>query len=230
MKPYYQNEFVTLYQGDCLAIMPVLKQKFDLLLTDPPYMIGASSMINTRAKSGHWPDMMNAAVWYSTWLQVAYCVLADDAAGYVFTNWRSLPTMFRSFYDAGIQVNNTLVWNKEWIGPAGKTQFRPLYEMILYFTRGNMVLQDRCAGDIISCKWMAGHSKTTEHPAEKPLDLCKCLIDYFPDAGYVIDPFAGSGTTGLAAMQTGRRAVLVEQEEKYCEIIAERMEQYKKIT
>jgi site-specific DNA-methyltransferase (adenine-specific) len=62
------------------------------------------------------------------------------------------------------------------------------------------------------------------HPNEKPLDLLRHLIAKAP-AGVIVDPFAGSGTTGRAAKDLGRKAILIEIEERYCEIAAKRMAQ-----
>lgn len=63
------------------------------------------------------------------------------------------------------------------------------------------------------------------HPTQKPVRLMRYLIDtYTPEGGLVVDPYAGSGTTGVAAVQSGRRAVLIELEEKYCNVIASRLD------
>jgi DNA modification methylase len=64
-----------------------------------------------------------------------------------------------------------------------------------------------------------------QHPTEKPVELLKWCIERVPTARTVIDPFAGSGSTGEAAKMTGRSAVLIEREERYCEIAAKRLQQ-----
>jgi hypothetical protein len=64
-----------------------------------------------------------------------------------------------------------------------------------------------------------------EHPTQKPVELLRWCLGYAPEAVTVLDPFAGSGSTGRACKDLGRKCVMVEREERYCEIIARRMGQ-----
>lgn len=226
MKAFYESKGIVLYQGDCLEVIPQLETRFDMMLTDPPYMIGAASVGNGNAKSGRWADMMNSAFWYKEWINLAVKKMNINSVGFIFTNWRSIPTLFKALYECGVQVNNLLVWDKEWIGPAAKSQFRPTYELVIYFTNGDIDLVNRSATDIMRHRWMAGNCKTTEHPAEKPVPLFRQLISEFNEAKSILDPFAGSGTTAIACLESGRQCILIEHDERYCEIIAKRIEKH----
>lgn len=211
-----------LWQGDCLEIMADLPAgSVDAVITDPPYMIGAISTGNARAKAGGWADMENAAFWYAEWLKLARQTLKPDGFACVFGNWRSLPTLLYAFSRLHWQVDSLLVWDKEWIGPAGPRQLRPTYELVLLAGMPEARIANRSAPDIYRCKWMAGHNKTTAHAAEKPVDLMRHLIQLTTTPGdTVLDCFMGSGTTGEAAHLEGRGFIGIEREIGYFHDIA----------
>lgn len=223
MEPYYQDKQITIYHGDCFEILPDIVHA-DLVLTDPPYMIGATSMGDSASKNGSWADLMNSAFWYAHMLRLAKDRIHNHGFILMFGNWRSIPVYNKAFLDAGLIPSNCIVWDKEWIGPASKKQLRPLYEIIYVAAGPTAGIKNRSAKDIMRCKWMAGHSKTTQHPAEKPVSLLYELIKTF-DAKSIIDPFMGSGTTLRAAKQTGSKAIGIEVEEKWCEAAANSLRQ-----
>lgn len=211
-----------LYQGDCLEIMGELPlMSVNAVITDPPYMIGAISTGNASAKAGGWADMENSAWWYSEWLKRARRALKQDGFCCVFGNWRSLPTLLYAFSKIKWQVDSLLVWDKEWIGPAGPRQLRPTYEVVLFAGMPKAKIANRSASDVYRCRWMAGNSKTTDHAAEKPVDLMRHLIRLTTNEGdTVLDCFMGSGTTGVAAHMEDRRFIGIEREVEYFNDIA----------
>lgn len=211
-----------LWQGDCLEVMAELPpMSVDAVITDPPYMIGAISTGDASAKAGGWADMENSAWWYAEWLKLARRSLKHDGFCCVFGNWRSLPTLLYAFSKIKWQVDSLLIWDKEWIGPAGPRQLRPTYEVVLFAGMPEAKIDNRSASDIYRCRWMAGNSKTTEHAAEKPVDLMRHLIRLTTNEGdTVLDCFMGSGTTGVAAHLEGRRFIGIEREHEYFHGIA----------
>ena len=215
----------TILKGDCLELFrDVASGTVDAVITDPPYMIGATSVGNAASKSGTWADMENAAYWFAAWYGEAWRTLRDT--GYLVTcgNWRSLPTMMCALAKAGIPATSCLIWDKEWIGPAAKNQLRPTYEVVLLSAKPDAVIPDRSASDIFRCKWMAGNCKVTDHPAEKPVELMAHLIELVTaPGGLVLDPFTGSGTTGVAAKKTGRRFLGFEKEQQWFEVAHRRV-------
>lgn len=87
-----------LLQGDCVELMAELEPcSVDAVITDPPYMIGAISTGDARAKAGGWADMENSSWWYAEWLKLARRALKQDGFACVFGNWRSLPTLLYAF-------------------------------------------------------------------------------------------------------------------------------------
>ena len=223
LAPYYQDTHCTLYYEDSFDIIPLLGD-IDAVITDPPYMIGAKSVGTKNSKSGSWVDLMNASFWYREWMELCWRQLLEGGYLLSFTNWRSLPMLMRACSLAEINVQSCAVWDKEWIGPAGADQLRPIYEMIIFCGKGKCRIDDRSVSDIFRCKWMAGEY-AEYHPAEKPLMLMCELVSLVTNAGDIVfDPFAGSATTLCASKMLGRLAIGCEANEKYAEIAARRLE------
>lgn len=231
MKPYYEADGIVIYHGDALDILPSLPL-VDLVVTDPPYVIGAVSAGNIGSKAGGWGDMMNSARWFRDWYAMVHERLARDGAMWSFCNWRSLPVVMRAAIDANWSVGSLLVWEKGFLGPGGNTGLRPTYELVALLQREEHVISDRGTPDVWAQAWPAAVRKTG-HPAEKPARLLQRLIDVSlepaltrtGDTPLVLDPFMGSGSTLVAAKNCGLRAIGIEAEEKWCEVAVARLGQ-----
>lgn len=224
MTPYYEDSAVTLYHGDALEVMPVLAAgSIDLIVTDPPYVIGAVSAGNMASKSGGWQDMMNSAAWFTSWYRMAWTLLRHSGAMWSFCNWRTLPVVMRAAVDAQMPIVSTLVWDKQWIGPGGSQGLRPAYELACLFAKPEFAIPDRGVPDVWQHK--VGSHKPNGHPAEKPVDLMRRIIRTSGTPRLILDPFLGSGTTAVAAKAEGVRAIGIESEERYCELAARRLTQ-----
>lgn len=225
-EPYYQDDLVTLYQGDALELLPTIARgSVHAVITDPPYIIGAVSAGNLASKAGGWADMMNSALWFATWYKQVDRVLRHDGVFWSCCNWRSLPVVMRAAIDAGLPITSCAVWDKEWIGPGGSQGLRPSYEMIALLCRPDFSIPDRGVADII--KSQVGSYKPNGHPAEKPIDLMRKLIDIsaLPEGALIVDPFMGSGTTARAAKDAGYRFIGFEAEAKWVDVAAKRCAQ-----
>ena len=222
MTPYYDEDGITIYHGDCLEVLPTLPSA-DLVVTDPPYIIGAMSAGSLGSKSGTWADMMNSATWFAAWYRAAR--VRPDGALWTFCNWRSLPVVQRAAYDAELAITSVLVWDKQWIGPGGPNGLRPSYELVALICGADFSIPDRGIPDIKRCQ--VGSYKATGHPAEKPVELVQWIIETSarPIGSLVVDPFLGSGTTAIAAKKSGMRFVGIEADERYCEMAAKRLAQ-----
>ncbi len=222
--PYYQDDAVTLYHGDALEVMDSLPRgSVDLIVTDPPYVIGAVSAGSLGSKSGGWADMMNSALWFRAWYEQARDLLRHTGAMWSFCNWRTMPVVMRAAMEAGLPITSMMVWDKEWIGPGGSQGLRPAYEMCGLFAKPGFAIPDRGVPDVWRHK--TGGYKENGHPAEKPVDLMRRIIRTSGNAGLVLDPFMGSGTTVVAAQAEGVRAIGIEAEEKWCELAVKRLSQ-----
>ncbi len=225
MTPYYADDLVTIYHGDSLEILPTIRARsIDLVLTDPPYVIGAVSAGNMGSKAGGWGDMMNSARWFRDWYGMAQRVLAPTGALWSFCNWRSLPVVMRAAFDAEWSIASVLVWHKDWIGPGGPIGLRPAYELVALLAMPEFTIEDRGVPDVMTYKWAS--YKPTGHPAEKPTALLSRLVqESMRGPGTVLDPFMGSGSTLVAAKALGHKAIGIEADERWCEVAANRCRQ-----
>jgi site-specific DNA-methyltransferase (adenine-specific) len=222
LKPYYDEGGITIYHGDSLDILPTLP-KVSLVVTDPPYVIGAVSAGNMASKAGSWGDMMNSSRWFTSWYRLAANRLTRTGAIWTFCNWRSLPVVMKAAIDAQLPVASALVWHKDWIGPGGTVGLRPSYEMVALLPMPDFVIPNRGLPDVWTHQW-ASH-KPNGHPAEKPVPLLRRIIAESQPVGVVLDPFMGSGSSLVAAKDLGLSAIGIESEERYCEIAVQRLAQ-----
>jgi len=203
--PYYQDEHVTLYLGDCLAVPEWLAA--DVLVTDPPFGVAyQSNRVKGRPRQPVAGDATTAA-------RDAALAAWGDRPALVFGKW-SVPR------PAGVRAR--LIWSKgddpgmgDLTFPWGNSE-EEIYVLGAGFTgkRGPNVLVHR--------KPPVGNRDA--HPTPKPVPLMERLLEKCPP-GVIADPFAGSGSTLVAAKNLGRRAIGVELEERYCELTANRLAQ-----
>ena len=221
MTPYYEQGGIAIYHADCRDVTPGIVG-VDLIVTDPPYIFGIASTFD-EGKAGGWGDLMNASTIYATWLREWWRMIKNRAgAAWVFNSWRSFPVLARAAHDAQWPIESLMIWDKMWIGPGGSRGLRPSYEVVALFAHPEFQVRDRGTPDIWPCKW-AGAKEW--HPAEKPIALLSRMIAAGGSDGIVLDPFAGSGSTLVAAQQLGRPAIGIEIEERYCEVAAKRLTQ-----
>lgn len=206
---YYQDDFVTLYLGDCLTQTAWLDA--DVLCTDPPYGMAYESNRN-RDKRNVKVGRSVAADSDTTTRDSALNAWGDRPA-LVFGKWtqpRPAATRARLIWDKRVQGTGDL--SIPW-GPADEE----IYVLGSGFTgtRGGNVLSVQML--------MSNDANRPDHPTPKPVPLMAQLIA--KTVGVIADPFAGSGSTLVAAKQLGRKAIGVELEERYCEVIAKRLAQ-----
>jgi site-specific DNA-methyltransferase (adenine-specific) len=222
--PYYTDEAVSLYQGDALELLPRLgSATVACVLTDPPYIIGAVSAGTLGGKAGGWADMMNSSLWFAAWYREVMRVLKPRGCFWTFCNWRSLPVVMRAACDVSQPITSMLVWDKQWIGPGGTQGLRPSYELVALMSRPDFAIPDRGVPDI--WRQPASSFKENGHPAEKPEPLMRRLLQCLElrPGDWVLDPFMGSGTTGVAARSLGLRFLGIEAEPRWCEVAARRI-------
>ena len=207
-----------IYHGDCLEILPTLV-KVDAVVTDPPYNFSTSS---AGTKHEPWADAINSAYWFAAVLRM--CVERFPVTGgllWQFLSWRTFVTVQKAIFDTGLKIESLLVWDKKWFGPGGPIGLRPSYELVALVATGNARLPNRGLPDIWREQWSS--SRPNGHPAEKPLGLIQRIVDETP-AVIFLDPFMGSGTTGVACANLGRKFIGIEIEPKYFDIACKRIE------
>ena len=211
MVPYYQDEYVTLYCGDCREIVPTLGQ-FDLLLTDPPYGINHPTDYKSRGRGG-----------------IAICSnyqpVFDDDKPFDPTIWLAVADARilwgANYYSSKLpDVSGWLVWDKMRPDDLDQSTCELAWTDCVKGVRRFRQLWNGCMRNGDACEHLV-------HPTQKSVALMKWCMSLRWTKNYktILDPFAGSGTTGVAAKLLNRKCTLIEKEEKYCEIAARRLSQ-----
>jgi DNA modification methylase len=211
--PYYEQDGVTIYHGDCGELLPAMPD-CDLLLTDPPYGLGEGqrkAASRYRAHS-HWNSARDtkrydSTEWDASTVDFYLVELATALSKYQIVwggNYYPLPPS-----------RCWLVWDKETSGDFADCE--------LAWTNLNKAVRR------IRHLWSGYRQAVPEdrmHPTQKPEAVMRWAITQAPsNVLTVLDPFMGSGTTLVAAKRLGRKAIGIELEEKYCEIAAKRLAQ-----
>jgi site-specific DNA-methyltransferase (adenine-specific) len=204
MTPYYADDSVTIYHGDCREWMP----EADVIVTDPPYGIslnndwqdqvhssapnrGRGAIVNDNGEI----DPVELCAGYRNRIVFGFPYLTDMAA----TGW--------------------LVWDKE-PGFQGRSLTSPVEMAYSTTWRGFKAVRVLWSGYMRA----PGSEPRETHPTQKPLAVMRYVLTLAPD-GVVLDPFMGTGSTLRAAKDLGRHAIGIEIEERYCEIAARRCSQ-----
>jgi hypothetical protein len=247
-EPYYSDDAVTLYLGDCLDLLPAIGM-VDHVITDPPY----SSWTHDKQRTGAaLPDGNGSAVAHrrvgaaclARYRDLGFASLAPSVAFacglqfarladrwmLIFTDAENQRLWQRALERAGLQHVRVGAWVKlgatpQFTGDRPATGFEAVE------------IAHPCGAK----RWNGGgrHAVWTHpivlnrsgnegrlHTTQKPLSLMVELVTLFTDEGEtILDPFAGSGTTGVAAKLNGRRAILIEKNERYAEVAAKRLQQ-----
>lgn len=216
MNPYYQDEHVTLYNGDCLEEQRWLEA--DVLVTDPPYGIGWVQPSYSFVQGGH-----------------TYSTRQDDGIA------NDTDTAARDAVIAAMHGKPQVVFGSPLLRPPKGTKQvltwkKPpnsgLFGTVAGFRRDTEVIylvgpwpkRNPDHSSVLVTGGSVNRAGFTGHPHAKPLRLLETLVSHCPP-GVVADPFAGSGSTLVAARNLGRKAIGVEIEERYCELIVKRLAQ-----
>ncbi len=191
---------VRIIEGDCLSVLPSIESgSIDAVITDPPY----------GTKKTPWDHSIDRRV-------IAECLRVSRGYSlFCYSNtrlWHILGIIHDFGYDSWV-----VAWHKP-NAMGFERRFAPQWVPVVCAYRGNLPFwgKDLVAVPIVPHRF--------DHPTPKPLDLMRWLVrKACPEGGTILDPFAGSGTTGLAALLEGRNAVLIERESAYCGIIRRRL-------
>ena len=221
--PYYADEWVTLYLGDCRDVLAgMADESVAAILTDPPYTERTHAKARTPERDG-----VRA---FGSITDADLSMLLSEC-GRVSSGWvvATLDYHHAIAFDAnppeGLKMQRVGVWVKTNPTPQ-LTGDRPAqgWESIAYMHRSDR--RSRWNGGGSHGNFISPIPPAEGHPTAKPLPMISSWVRNFTNPGDVIlDPFAGSGTTLRAAVNEGRRAIGIELDEHYCELIALRLAQ-----
>jgi len=194
--------------GDCLEVMPLLGD-FDAILTDPPYGInysGQKESIKRNGKSGKWRIFHEEKGWdKETPQESCFDLMRDKSKEQII--WGG-----NYFADKLPNSRGWLVWYKMQTGLT-------MSDAELAWTSLNKVLR------LKSLHRTSLWQDSPQHPTQKPVALMKWCLGFLPDAETILDPFMGSGTTGVACAKLGRKFTGIELDPEYFEIACKRIEE-----
>lgn len=232
-----------IHQGDALEWLRNLPPgEAGAVVTDPPYSSGglhrgdrAGSSVTKYCKDkdfdpindafdGDNRDQRSFALWMSLWAEAALAATVRGGAFLCFCDWRQIGAVVDAVQVAGWVYRGIAVWHK----PPGRSRPRmggPWndQEYVIWSTRGSVPSERAkaigCRPGVIPCATPADK----QHPTQKPVDIMRELVQYALPGELVIDPFAGSGTTGVAAVLEGRRFAGCESTSVYADLARSRI-------
>ena len=204
MTPYYEDDFVTLYHGDCRDLLPSIEA--DVVVTDPPYGMAWDGRISSGPNTTGIPGFRAK--------NYGQTIVGDDIP-FDPEPWLTYPEVVlwgSNHYAAQLPLGTTLVWVKKLDGAFGTF----LSDAEVAWAKG---------GHGVYCFRETDYRYgPRDHPNRKPVSLMAWCIKR-TSGETILDPFAGSGTTLVAAKSLNRKAIGIEIEERYCEIAATRLRQ-----
>ena len=233
------NENIKLYQGDCLEITDKLIAegiKVDAVITDPPYKLNKTTgSITSSSKSDKWRGNLFAGdktanikndIKFQDWLPKVYEILKDDSHCYVFVNDKNIQDILNESSKVGFKLHNILVWLKNNKTP--NRWYMKNCEFVVFLRKGKSIPINNL-GD---CQFLSSNlieynninGKDKLHPTQKPTDVIeKMILNSSLEQMVIFDPFMGSGSTGIACVNTNRKFIGIELDENYFKIASDRI-------
>jgi DNA modification methylase len=205
-----------LLRGDCISVMQSWESNsVQFILTDPPYLVSYRDRLGRSIENDKQGD------WLPTAFKEMYRVLEQNRFCISFYGWHKVDLFFDAWKKAGFRVIGHLTFPKRY---TSKTQYvRYQHESAYLLAKGNPQIPDYVIGDVLD--WTYSGNKL--HPTQKPIGILLPLIKSFSKLGdVVLDPFAGSGSTCVAAKAMGRNYLGIELDKNYHALATNRLSQF----
>lgn len=221
-KPWVEKRQIgdcTLYLGDCMDVLPTL-ERVDAVVTDPPYAImgGGSSIAGQGIEAAF--DVQFYRVWFSEFLRNCKNSIGNASALWMTIDWRGAYAIEQAVVRTDFRLAGVGVWDRGGLGMG--YALRKTYEnfVVIVGDKWKRTITDE--PDVWKHEWFPS-SKNNGHQAEKPVALIERAIRLC-GGQTILDPFMGSGTTGVACVKMGRKFIGIEMEPSYFEIACKRIE------
>lgn len=194
--------------GDCLVILPQLAaESVDFILTDPPYIACYRSRDNRTLRND------DNAAWLVPSFAAMHRVLKSDSFAISFYGWPKVDLFFHAWKRAGFRIGGHIVFRKRYPSKTAFLQYR--HEAAFLLIKGNPAFPATPLPDVMD--WTYTGNKL--HPTQKSVHLLKPLIEAFTQPAHIVlDPFAGSGSTCVAALRAGRHCLGIELDPKWAKL------------
>ncbi|MDD4035929.1 MAG: DNA methyltransferase [Bacilli bacterium] len=245
----YCNDFIHIIHGDCLQILPKIKTgSIDMIFADPPYFLSgegitcqSGKMVNV--KKADWDKKISIKEKHKfnrKWLRKCKRVLKDNGTIWVSGTMHNIYSIGMALEEEGFKIINNITWRK--LNPPPNISCRAFThstETILWAKKdinsnkhkfNYNIMKEMNGGKQMKDVWetpliRSAEKKFGKHPTQKPLEIIERIITASTkDDDIVLDPFNGSGTTGIAASKLNRKYIGIEKELEYINITIKRLE------
>lgn len=203
----------TILNADCIRAMDMLPdESVDFILTDPPYIT------RYRSRDGRRVPGDDNDRWLVPSFRQLYRVLRDGCFCVSFYGWPQVDRFMRAYRTAGFRIVGHLMFPKRYASSTGFVQY--CHESAYLLAKGEPSVPENPIADVIAWEYTGNHY----HPTQKPLAILLPLVEAFsPPGGTVLDPFAGSGSSLLAAKRLGRSYIGMELDPAYHAVARKRL-------
>lgn len=211
---------IELLNGDCLELMKNIPDgSVDMILTDPPYGMGFQSN-HRKQKCKKIANDIDIS-WIDKYFEECYRIMKKNTALYCFCSWHNIE-IFKKTIQSIFNIKNIIIWEKNNTSMGDlKGSYAPKYEMVIFAHKGRCELRGFRFPDVIKAK----RTGNKFHPTQKPIDLLELFIKNSSDLNAkVFDGFMGSGSTGVACVNTNRNFIGIELDKEYFDIAKQRIE------
>ena len=250
IKPYYRSDDrdFTLLNGDCFELLPQFNFKFDMVFADPPYFLSNDGISVQSGKivsvnKGEWDrggSQQDIDKFNKQWIGLCRDKLKEDGSIWISGTYHNIFSVANCLTELGFKILNVVTWVKTnpppniscryftystefviWARKSAKKPHHFNYELMKHLN------DDKQMTDVWRLPAIAPWEKSCgKHPTQKPLSLLTRIILASTDKGaWVLDPFSGSSTTGIAANLIGRRFLGIEKENEFAEISMQRRQE-----
>lgn len=247
IKPYYQDENVVLYLGDCMKILKQL-EPVDLIFADPPYFLSNDGITCQNGKmvsvnKGDWDKTTDKHKFNRKWIKLCYPLIKNNGSIFISGTLHNIYSIGMALEQENYKIINNITWQKTNPPPNLACRcFTHSTETILWAqpnTRKHKhyfdyaAMKEENCGKQMKDVWtstLTPRKEKTEgkHPTQKPYFLLDRIIRAASSEGDIIlDPFCGSGTTGIAAIKNNRKFIGIDSNEEYLKLTIKRIQKEK---
>ena len=250
LKYYYENDNFKLIQGDSLSVLKKIEpNSIDMIFADPPYFLSGDGITcnsgkMVSVKKGNWDekvDINQKHKFNRKWIKLCKEVLKDDGTLWISGTMHNIYSIGMALEQEGFKIINNITWKK--LNPPPNISCRAFThstETILWAKKDMKkakhkfnydIMKNLNGGKQMKDVWETSLTKPSEkkcgkHPTQKPIDLLeKIILSSTDENDLILDPFNGSGTTGIVASKLNRKYIGIEKEKEYLELTIRRKEQ-----
>ena len=249
LKYYYEDNTFKLIQGDSFKILKKIEPKsIDMIFADPPYFLSGDGITCSGGKmvsvnKGAWDEkvsILDKHKFNKKWIKLCYDVLKDDGTIWISGTMHNIYSIGMALEEEGFKIINNITWRK--LNPPPNISCRAFVhstETILWAKKdlkkskhkfNYSTMRELNGGKQMKDVWETSLTKPSEkkcgkHPTQKPIALLeKIILSSTDENDLILDPFNGSGTTGIVASKLNRRYIGIEQEKEYLDLTIRRKE------